>query len=137
MKTTASSNVVKLTATQCKAFFNKYLQSGNKIPQTATVLNIDYDSIWFHDCLILIPCVIKVKQELNVNVQVLALLKQLVHADAATPEQVEQFNKLQQGADGECVCVYTLPIDSISDNVENIVASMREVNGGTTPYMVG
>ena len=139
MKTSCTCNVVKLTATQAKTFANRFLATGNKIPQPAVVLNIKYDLLYNNDDLILVPCKITVRQSVSVNMQVLELLQQLANAGIATPQQIEQMNKLEQGACGECACSYTIfnDYEELENASSEVYKFMCEVNGGATPYMVG
>ena len=135
MKTTASSNIIKCTATQCKALMNKFLPTGNKITQSATVLHVDYGMHLLDGIQALLPDKVTVLQSATVNATVLQLLEQLNEVNGLTDEQAQMLLNMKAASNGTAKMVFSIDWWSIAET--DIMQALRDVNNGITPYMVG
>lgn len=135
IKTTASTNIVKATATQNKSLMNKFLPVGGKIAQNATVTHITYDLYIIEGKFALLPNEMQVLQAVSVNETVYALLKQLKSANLLTEEQNVMLANMEESKSGSSKMKFTIEWNNIDEN--EILNALCEVNSGVLPYMVG
>ena len=135
IKTTATTNIVKATATQNKALMNKFLPTGSKISQSATVVNIMYNLYFIKGYSVLLPNEMQVLQTVSVNETIMALLEQLETAALLTQEQETMLLNMRQAKSGSSKMSFKIEWNDI-DEID-ILSALCDINSGVLPYMVG
>ena len=135
IKTTATTNIVKATATQNKALMNKFLPTGSKISQSATVVSIMYNLYFIKGYSVLLPNEMQVLQTVSVNETIMALLEQLETAALLTQEQETMLLNMRQAKSGSSKMSFKIEWNDI-DEID-ILNALCDINSGVLPYMVG